>query len=154
MNTTTPDVTLLTAEQRRAASPLVYGLSNKVIGAETYLSETTVASHLSALRERLGVPGSSRPVLVHTLLTRRLVARPQARQACPAFTSEELQLVRAIAEHSLNADIGRVIGVRGEDVRTEIDAVVAKGRADNTTHLVGLAHTWGLFDQAGSEAQA
>ncbi|MFI2415109.1 hypothetical protein [Streptomyces sp. NPDC018947] len=52
---------------------------------------------------------------------------------------------QAIAEHTLNTDIGKAIGVRGDDVRTEINVVTAKAAALNPAHLVGLAHALGIL---------
>ncbi|MFE0852160.1 sigma-70 family RNA polymerase sigma factor [Streptomyces mutabilis] len=146
--TTAPPPTRLTEPQRRAVAPLVYGASNEGIGARIHLSAAGVASHIRTARKRFNQLGCSRPVLVHTLLSSREVPPPTCQRACPDFTTPELQLIRAIATYSRNEDIAQAVSVRTDDVLAEIDAVVAKACADNATHLIGLAHTWGLFGPA------
>ncbi|MEU7072932.1 sigma-70 family RNA polymerase sigma factor [Streptomyces narbonensis] len=144
---TTAKTPLLTDAQRRAVAPLVYGGTNESIGAEIHLSAEGVASHLRTARNALGRRGCSRPVLVHALLAAREV-RPPAKRPCPDFTVRDLQLLQALAEHSRNEDIGRAINVPGSDVRTEIDALVAKAGADNAVHLVGLGHAWDILGES------
>ncbi|MET8768552.1 LuxR C-terminal-related transcriptional regulator [Streptomyces sp. NPDC004658] len=135
----------LTQQQRRIAARLVYGASNATIARQVCLSVDGVASHLSAVRKKMGCPGSSPAVLLHALLTAREVPPPASVGPAPAFTEHERKVIRAIAEHTGNEDIGTTIGVRARDVRTEIDAVVDKAHARNATHLVGLAHIWGIL---------
>ncbi|MEU1776708.1 hypothetical protein ABZ501_27280 [Streptomyces sp. NPDC019922] len=142
---TAPPITPLTEPQKRVAAPLVYGGSNESIAAQIQLSADGVASQLRVARKKLGRPGCSRAVLVHALLTTRQVAPPVCHRPPPAFTEDELGLLRALSEHSLNEDIGHAIGVRASDVRAELDALLAKACADNAAHLVGLAHAWNIF---------
>ncbi|MFI2736633.1 sigma-70 family RNA polymerase sigma factor [Streptomyces sp. NPDC018711] len=152
---TAPATALLTDAQRRAVAPLVYGGTNESIGAQIYLPAEGVASHLRTARTVLGRRGCSRPVLVHALITARVVPPPDCRRPCPAFTARELRLYRAVAEYSLNEDIGRAIGVSAFDVRAEIDALVAKAGADDAAHLVGLGHAWNLLGAScGGETSA
>ncbi|MFF4179863.1 sigma-70 family RNA polymerase sigma factor [Streptomyces sp. NPDC001750] len=138
--------TSLTAEQKEAAAPFVYGATDEAIAAQLHLSVEGVTSRLKALRARLNCKGASRPVVVHALLTARHVAPPRCNRAVPDFTEEELRLLRAVAEHSVNTDIGRAIGMPASRVWAHIDALVAKACADNPAHMVGLGHTWGLLD--------
>ncbi|MEU9599819.1 sigma-70 family RNA polymerase sigma factor [Streptomyces sp. NPDC048109] len=150
---TPPATTCLTTAQRRAAAPLVYGGTNKAIGAQIHLSPEGVASHLRTARKALGRRGCSRPVLVHALLTAREVPPPACRRPCPDFTTRDLRLLQALAEHSRNENIGRAIGVPGSDVRAEIDALVAKACADDAVHLVGLGHAWEILSGDGAVAE-
>ncbi|MCX4826143.1 sigma-70 family RNA polymerase sigma factor [Streptomyces sp. NBC_01142] len=152
--TTALRTTTLTADQRRAAARFVYGVTNQAIAGQVCLSVDGVASHLSAVRKKMGCPGSSRAVLVHTLLTAREVPPPASSGPVPAFTNHEMTAIRAIAEHTRNADIGNAIGVPADDVRAEIDAVVAKASARSAAHLVGLAHAWGLLGDASNSQPA
>ncbi|MFD7323953.1 sigma-70 family RNA polymerase sigma factor [Streptomyces sp. NPDC059875] len=142
---TTPVNSLLTDAQKRAVAPLVYGATNQAIGAQIHLSPDGVASHLRTARSKLGRRGCSRPVLVHALLTAREVPPPACQRPCPDFTAMERRLLQALAEHDLNEDIGRAVGVPAWDVRTGVDDLVTKACADNATHLVGLAHAWGVL---------
>ncbi|MFJ3933759.1 MULTISPECIES: sigma-70 family RNA polymerase sigma factor [unclassified Streptomyces] len=149
MTTNTPaTTTLLTDAQRGAVAPLVYGGTNKSIGAQLHLSPEGVASHLRTARTALGRRGCSRPVLIHALLTAREVQPPAITGPMPEFTARDRQIIRAVAEHSLNAAIGDALGVRADDVRAEIDAVAAKAGADNEVHLVGLGHAWGILGES------
>lgn len=143
--TTTPPTTALTGPQRRAAAPLVYGHSTQAIAAQLHLSMDGVASQLRLVRKKMDRLGCSPAVLVHALLTTRAVAPPACGRPAPDFTELERTLLRALAEHSLNRDIGNAIEVSASDVRAEIGALVAKACADNAHHLVGLAHTWGIL---------
>lgn len=144
---------LLTQEQRRVAERLVYGASNQLIARQVHLAVFTVASHLAAARQRLDRSGSSRAVLTHALLTAREVPPPSTTGPAPEFTEHDRQVIRAIAEHSRNAAIGEAIGVRADDVRAEIDAVVAKAGASNEVHLVGLGHAWNILRGDGAVAE-
>lgn len=143
--TTAPPTTALTGPQRRVAAPLVYGHSRQAIAAQLHLSVDGVASQLRLVRKKMDRLGCSQAVLVHALLTARAVAPPACGRPAPDFTEIERKLLRALAEHSLNRDIGTAIEVSASDVRAEIGALVAKSCADNTAHLVGLAHAWGIL---------
>ncbi|MGM9379194.1 helix-turn-helix transcriptional regulator [Streptomyces longwoodensis] len=144
---TSPSPALLTRDQQRVAARLVYGGSNQLIARQVHLAVFTVASHLAAARRKLDRPGSSRAVLTHALLTAREVPPPSAGPA-PEFTEHDRKVIRAVAEHTLNAAIGEAIGVRADDVRAEIDAVAAKAGACNEVHLVGLGHAWGILGES------
>lgn len=145
---TPPSPTLLTRDQQRVAARLVYGASNQLIARQEHLAVFTVASHLAAARRKLDRPNSSRAVLTHALLTAREVPPPPAPGPAPEFTEHDRQVIRAVAEHTLNAAIGDAIGVRADDVRAEIDAVAAKAGACNEVHLVGLSHTWEILGES------
>jgi DNA-binding CsgD family transcriptional regulator len=142
---TPPSPALLTHDQQRVAARLVYGASNQLIARQVNLTVFTVASHLAAARRKLDLPNSSRAVLTHALLTAREVPPPSTTGPAPEFTEHDRQVIRAVAEHTLNSDIGGAIGVRADDARAEIDAVVAKAGAHNAVHLVGLARAWGIL---------
>ncbi|MFI9772828.1 sigma-70 family RNA polymerase sigma factor [Streptomyces sp. NPDC052415] len=150
MTTPPANPTALTQDQRRVAARLVYGRPNRTIAEEVRLSVDGVASHLAAARKKLTRPGSSRAVLAHALLMTREVPPPSTNGPAPEFTELDRRVIRAITEHTLNSDIGDAIGIRGDDVRAEIDAVVAKASAHNAAHLVGLAHAWGILPDTTS----
>ncbi|MEU5662104.1 helix-turn-helix transcriptional regulator [Streptomyces longwoodensis] len=150
--TDTPSLpTLLTREQQRVAARLVSGASNQLIAQNLQLAVFTVASHLAAARRKLNLPGSSRAVLTHALLTAREVPPPPPTEPAPEFTAQDRRVIQAVAEHSFNAAIGDAIGVRADDVRAEIDAVVAKAGARNQVHLIGLSHAWDILSGAVAE---
>ncbi|MFI0219893.1 LuxR C-terminal-related transcriptional regulator [Streptomyces lydicus] len=144
----------LSPAQKRVATPFVYGASNSVISQQLHLTTDSVASHLRMARKKLGCPGSSRPVLVHAILTTHQVAPPACHRPAPDFTEAELILLNAIAEHSLSADIARCVGGSGANVRGGVDALIKKACADNPTHLVGLGHAWGLLGKAAIDEPA
>ncbi|MEV1042346.1 LuxR C-terminal-related transcriptional regulator [Streptomyces sp. NPDC050204] len=135
----------LTPAQERVARPLVQGAGNQVIARQLRLANDSVLSQLKVMRQKLDCPGAHRRVLVHALLMNRLVATPTCARPAPDFTEAELVLLRALAHHSVNADIAAATRVPAPDVRAEIDALVAKACADDSTHLVGLAHAWSLL---------
>ncbi|MEV7157066.1 LuxR C-terminal-related transcriptional regulator [Streptomyces misionensis] len=140
----------LTPAELRVATPLVHGMTKQAIGRQIFLSEAGVATHLNSVRKKLGVPGCSLAVLVHTLLTARAVPPPATSQLAPDYTPDECKTIRAIAEHTGSRNIGAAIGVRARDVCTEVDAVIAKAGVDSAHQLVGLAHVWDILgDRAG-----
>ncbi|MFE0774204.1 sigma-70 family RNA polymerase sigma factor [Streptomyces sp. NPDC058861] len=139
---------VLTVEQRRVAALCVAGASSAAIARQLCLSRSGLASRFHTMRKKLSRPRSSRAVLAHALLTAGEIPPPAVGRPVPHFTGHELALIQALAEHSFNADIGEAIGVRADDVRAEIDAVVFKATAADTAHLIGLGHAWGLFGPA------
>ncbi|WP_435057705.1 sigma-70 family RNA polymerase sigma factor [Streptomyces sp. bgisy060] len=153
MPTTDTPPTVLTPDQHRVAARLVDGASNQRIARLEHLTVFTVASHLAAARRKFNRPGSSRAVLTHALLTAREVPPPATTGPMPEFTARDRQVIRAVAEHNLNAAISDAIGVRADDVRAEIDAVAVKAGADNEVHLVGLGHAWGILGESAPDAE-
>ncbi|MEU3171806.1 sigma-70 family RNA polymerase sigma factor [Streptomyces sp. NPDC086080] len=153
MTTMTADpIAPLTPAAKRVAARLIYGATNAAIAAHLYLSVHGVKSQLQAARRHVGCPpGASRAVLVHTLLTARHVDPPACRRPAPRLSENEQRLLHALTRHSRNTDIGAAIGVSARDVRADIDFLLAKACADNTAHLVGLAHTWKLLGGPAQE---
>ncbi|MEU2354423.1 helix-turn-helix transcriptional regulator [Streptomyces misionensis] len=145
MTTALTSPALLTPGERRVAEQLVHGRNIPSIAYRLFLSTHSVASHLRSMRRKLGCPGSSPAVLVHALLTAQAVPPPAPGGDAPDFTPGECTVIRAIAEHTRNGNIGSAIGVRASDVRTEVDAVVNKAGARSQAHLVGLAHAWHIL---------
>ncbi|MFK4120004.1 helix-turn-helix transcriptional regulator [Streptomyces longwoodensis] len=143
--TTTPKRPTLTQQQRRIAARLVYGASRAEIAGQVRLSVEGVTSHLKAARAAMGCRGTSSAVFVHALLTAREVPPPASIGPTPDFTEHDRTVIRAIAQHTRNQDIATAIGAPAKDVRTAIGAVIAKAQARNATHLVGLAHIWGIL---------
>ncbi|MYU06041.1 sigma-70 family RNA polymerase sigma factor [Streptomyces sp. SID8366] len=140
----------LTPAELRAATPLVHGMTKQAIARQIFLSVAGVATHLRSVRAKMGVPGCSLAVLVHTLLTAGAVPPPATSQLAPDYTPDECKTIRAIAEHTGSRNIGAAIGVRARDVRTEVDAVIVKADVDSAHQLVGLAHVWDILgDRAG-----
>ncbi|WP_435598412.1 sigma-70 family RNA polymerase sigma factor [Streptomyces anulatus] len=102
-------------------------------------------SQLKGVRRTLGLSGTNRRVLVHFLLERGFVAPPACEWPAPAFTSDDLTLLSALARNPRYNCIAEAAGVPAENLRAKIDALVAKGAADNAIHLASLAHRWQLL---------
>lgn len=155
MTTTTvaAPVTPLTRAQRRIAAHLVCGLTNPEIAGEEHLSGDTVSSHVRVMRQNLHCPPrSSRAVLAHALLTHQQAPpppRPLLRRAFEPDADDQL-LIRAIAEHSRPDDIARAARIPGGELRTRTDGLVRRAGASNAAHLIGLAHTLGIFSDEGT----
>ncbi|MET9117550.1 sigma-70 family RNA polymerase sigma factor [Streptomyces longwoodensis] len=152
--TTAPKSWTLTQQQRRIAARLVYGPSRAEIAGQVRLSVEGVTSRLKAARKAMGCPGSSSAVFVHALLTAREVPPPASIGPAPDFTEQDRAIIWAIAQHTRKQDIATAIGVPAKDVRAAIGAVVAKAQACNATHLVGLAHIWGILGDTGTSRPA
>ncbi|MFD8263614.1 sigma-70 family RNA polymerase sigma factor [Streptomyces griseoluteus] len=141
----------LSEAAKRVAERLVFGDTDGAIAAHLYLSVHGVRSQLQAARRHVGCPpGASRAVLVHSLLIARHVDPPVCRRPAPHLDENEQRLLLALTRHSRNATIGAAIGVSPRDVRAEIDSLLAKTCADNTAHLLGLAHVWELLEDTAS----
>ncbi|MFJ4623671.1 sigma-70 family RNA polymerase sigma factor [Streptomyces sp. NPDC088812] len=141
----------LSEAARRVAARLVYGETNAAIAAHLHLSVHGVNSQLRAARRHVGCPPeASRAVLVHALLTARQVDPPDCHRPSPRLDENEQRLLHALTRHSRNATIGAAIGVSARDVRADIDSLLARACADNTAHLMGLAHAWKLLDDTAS----
>ncbi|MFE7448207.1 sigma-70 family RNA polymerase sigma factor [Streptomyces griseus] len=102
-------------------------------------------SQLKGVRRALGLSGTTRRVLVHSLLERGCVAPPACERPAPDFTSDDLALLSALAQHPRYDCIAEAAGIPVENLRAEIGALVAKAGADNAIHLVSLAHRWQLL---------
>ncbi|MGW1616176.1 helix-turn-helix transcriptional regulator [Streptomyces sp. NPDC002285] len=152
MTTMTADpIAPLSEAAKRVAARLVFGDTDDAIAAHLYLSVHGVRSQLQAARRHVGCPpGASRTVLAHALLTARHVDPPACRRPAPRLDENEQRLLHALTRHSRNATIGAAIGVSARDVRAEIGSLMAKTCADNTAHLMGLAHVWELLDDTTS----
>ena len=149
--TTALPATTLTADQRRVAARLVYGVSNKAIASQVCLSVDGVASHLSAARKKMGWLGifACRP---RPHPSRRPKRFPTGRQRDGSGVHQPRRdRHTGHRRDTLNADIGNAIGVPADDVRAEIDATVDTGNARNAAHLVGLAHTWGILGTSDTQ---
>ncbi|WP_331759663.1 sigma-70 family RNA polymerase sigma factor [Streptomyces anulatus] len=109
------------------------------------MSSEGVKSQLKGVRRALGLSGTTRRVLVHSLLERGFVAPPACERPAPGFTADDLTLLSALARHPRYNCIAEAAGVPAENLRAEISALVAKAVADNAIHLVSLAHRWQLL---------
>ncbi|SCD37988.1 hypothetical protein GA0115261_1001811 [Streptomyces sp. OspMP-M43] len=140
-----PEAQSLTAAQRRCVGPLLYGWSTVRIARHLRMSSEGVMSQLKGVRRALGLSGTTRRVLVHSLLERGYVAPPACERPAPGFTSDDLALLSALAQHPRYDCIAEAAGIPVKNLRAEIGALVAKTGADNAIHLVSLAHRWQLL---------
>ncbi|MFK4688223.1 LuxR C-terminal-related transcriptional regulator [Streptomyces pristinaespiralis] len=148
-------ITPLTRAQKRVAAHLVCGLTNPEIAGEEHLSGDTVSSHVRVMRESLHCPPrSSRAVLAHALLSHEQVPPPPPPPPLlrRAFEpdADDLLLIRAVAEHSRPDDIARAARIPAGELRARTDGLVRRAGASNAAHLIGLAHTHGIFGGEGS----
>lgn len=143
---TSADITRLTPTEKLVAETLVTGASNRESAQQLGLSKNTVDRHLGNIRDKTGISGKdSRPARAHALLASGQVAPPPAPTQIPDLTPQELRLLRARAEHSDIEDVAQAAGIHRGEVRERISDLVAKTRARNDTHLIGLGHAWGLL---------
>ncbi|MFF8992504.1 sigma-70 family RNA polymerase sigma factor [Streptomyces sp. NPDC014983] len=154
MTTAPAKPAILTPNQHRVATQLIYGMPISAIARQVFLSVRGVESLLSKARKKMGCPGSSPAVLVHALLTAREIPPLATTEAAPDLTEHERTVIRAIAEHTRNEDIGNAIGAPAGRVRAEIDAVVAKAGARSAHHLVSLAWAWDILGDTAAGPHA
>ncbi|MFJ4910444.1 hypothetical protein ACIP52_33485 [Streptomyces sp. NPDC088740] len=134
----------LTIPQGEIAGHVVRGAGNREIAAAMYVSASTVGSALSAIRKLVNCPpGASRPVLALAVLRHGQTPPPAVTAKAAAFTSseEDLNLMRAHAEHSRQADIAQAVGLSAGRCRTRTDILLRRTGLRNSTDLVVMAHT-------------
>ncbi|MFD8541541.1 DNA-binding protein [Streptomyces rubrogriseus] len=144
--TTSAPVTPLTPTLQRVAQHLVGGLAPKEIATQTGLSAVTVRQYIRDIRESLHCPPRCKPpVIVHHLLSVRQVATSPADRPAPKLSSDQLLLLRAIAEHSDARNIAIAAKLAPADQRAALEELLTDTGAQNPTQLVILAHGWNLL---------
>ncbi|WP_055469034.1 DNA-binding protein [Streptomyces ardesiacus] len=139
-------ITPLTPTLQRVAQHLANGLTAQEITTQTTLSPVTVRQYLRDIRESLHCPPRCKPpVIVHRLFTTRQVASPTANRPAPKLDSDQLLLLRAVAERSDARDVAVAAKLAPADQRAALDQLLADTGARDTTHLVILAHGWKLL---------
>ncbi|MFC7994023.1 LuxR C-terminal-related transcriptional regulator [Streptomyces pilosus] len=144
--TTSAPITPLTPTQQHVAQHLAGGLAPKEIATHTGLSAVTVRQYIRDIRESLHCPPRCKPpVIVHRLFTALQVPPPTADRPAPKLSSDQLLLLRAVAEHSDTRDIAVAAKLAPADKRAALDQLLAATGAQDTTQLVILAHGWNLL---------
>ncbi|MGW4101797.1 DNA-binding protein [Streptomyces sp. NPDC004976] len=139
-------ITPLTPTLQRVAQHLANGLTPKEIVAQTGLSTVTIRQYVRDIRESLHCPPRCKPpVIVHRLFITQQVASPMADRPAPQLSSEQLLLLRAVAEHSDSRDIAVAAKLAPADQRAALDQLLTDTGAQTATHLVILAHGWKLL---------
>ncbi|SCD34948.1 Acyl-CoA dehydrogenase [Streptomyces sp. SolWspMP-5a-2] len=144
--TTSAPITPLTPTLKRVAQHLANGLAPKDIATQAGLSAVTVRQYIRDIRECLHCPPRCKlPVIVHRLLVDLQVTIPTADRPAPSLSSDQMLLLRAVAEHSDARDITIAAKVAPADLRATLDQLLADTGARDITHLVILAHGWKLL---------
>lgn len=144
--TTSAPITPLTPTVRRVAQHLADGLTPQEIATETGLSAVTVRQYVRDIRQSLHCPPRCKPpVIVHRLFTAQQVASLTADTATPELSTEQLLLIRAVAEHSDARDIAIAAKIAPADLRAALGQLLADTGARDSTQLVILAHGWELL---------
>jgi DNA-binding CsgD family transcriptional regulator len=138
------ELTTLTPTEKRVAEKIAAGLSNQEAAAELGMQPGTLGRHVMSIGLRFGV--SSRPAKVHAALASGQAPTPEAPDTVPAFTEDELLLLRAVATKSDNDEIAAAARIAPALVTTRIRDLADKAGALNSSHLVGMAHAWQLLD--------
>lgn len=133
----------LSGSEKQAAELAVAGLTNEEIGHRMRIGPRSVSRLLSQIGRAYNA--TARPARVCAFLTAGLVDPPVPRRDAPAFTDEELRLVRAHAQHSTTADIAAAAGMHRSKLPLETSLLARKAGARNATRLVALAFAWGLL---------
>lgn len=142
--------TRLTPAEVRVAEQMVTGQSNVEAAQALHMQPSTFRRHLTKIGWKFQV--TSRPARAHAVLNSGQVAPPATSLERPDLSEEDLRLLTAVAEHSENPDIARAASVHRAEVRSKVAGLVKKVEADNPTHLVGLAHSWGLIGSGRTAA--
>ncbi|MGA5278536.1 DNA-binding protein [Streptomyces cellulosae] len=106
----------------------------------------TIRQYIRDIRESLHCPPRCKPpVIVHRLFVDQQVAPPTADRPAPMLSPDELLLLRAVAEHSDARNIAVAAKLAPADLRAALDQLLTDTGAQDTTHLVILAHGWNLL---------
>jgi DNA-binding NarL/FixJ family response regulator len=144
--TTSAPITPLTPTLQRLAQHLADGLTPPEVATRTGLSAVTVRQYVRHIRESLHCPPRCKhPVIVHRLISEQQVAPPTADRPAPELSSDQLLLLRAVAEHSDTRDIALAAKLAPADLRAALAQLLADTGAQDTTQLVILAHGWNLL---------
>ncbi|RPK91969.1 DNA-binding protein [Streptomyces sp. ADI98-10] len=145
--TTSAPITPLKPTHKRVAQHLVDGHTAQDIATRTGLSPHTVRQYIRDIRVSVHCPPRCKPqVLVHLLLAAEQVAPPTPERTAPELDSEQLQLLKAVAEYSTPRDIALAAKIAPADLRSALDELLDETGADDVTQLVVLAHAWRLLD--------
>lgn len=144
--TTIAPITPLKPTHQRVAQHLVDGRTAQDIATKTGLSPNTVRQYVYDIRMSVHCPPRCRPqVLVHLLLAAEQVTPRTPERTAPELNSEQLRLLRAVAEYSAPRDIALAAKIAPADVRTALDELLDETGAADVTQLVVLAHAWHLL---------
>ncbi|MET9869384.1 DNA-binding protein [Streptomyces sp. NPDC006386] len=151
--TTSAPITPLTPTLQRIAQQLANGLTPPEITTRTGLSPVTVRQYIRDIRASVHCPPRCKsPVIVHRLFALQQVAPPLADRPAPELSSDQLLLLKAVAEHSDARDIAVAAKIAPADLRAALDQLLADTGAQDTTQLVILAHGWNLLTAAQTHA--
>lgn len=126
----------LTPTQLRTGQLLLAGNTNQEIAAELQVSVTTVRDHLKGIGYRAG--GTTPAGRAAALLAGGHLPPPQTAMAAPDFTSDDLALIRAVAELSHPASVPMHLRDSQEDHLARLRQAAG---ARSNAHLVALAWT-------------
>ncbi|MGV9934045.1 DNA-binding protein [Streptomyces olivaceoviridis] len=151
MTATTAPITPLTPGEKRIAEHLIRGLAPDQIATHEDLAPSAVKSYLRSLRTKLHCPRAALHILVHAILSSGQVTL-QAIHPAPAFSVEEIRLLRALAAHQHWIDVAKAARIASADVNTHIEALVARAGVSGILQLVVLGHAWQLLGPAQAQA--
>lgn len=146
------DHTLMTPTEMRVAEQLVTGQSNDQAAEALGMQPGTFRRHLTRIGWKL--QATSRPARAHAVLNSGQIDPPITSLERPSLCEDDLLLLKAVAEHSENQDIARTARIHRTEVRAKLAGLVKKTGADNATHLVGLAHAWGILGDTSNSQPA
>ncbi|MEW2620954.1 LuxR C-terminal-related transcriptional regulator [Streptomyces sp. NPDC048106] len=136
----------LTPSERRLAAYVVKGLNAREIASAAQLKLGTVNSKLHSMRWTLRCPERcSLAVVAHHLLDAEVVIAPTPQRAAPVLSPEQFSLLKAVTTYSQPLYIARAANLVTADLPAALDQLLADTGAQNTTHLVVLAHGWKLL---------
>lgn len=145
--TSNAPTTPLKPTHKLVAQHLVGGHTAQDIATSTGLSLLTVRQYACDIRVSVHCPPRCKPhVLVHLLLAAEQVAPPTPERTAPELNSEQLQLLKAVAESSTPRDIALAAKIAPADLRSALDELLDETGATDVTQLVVLAHAWHLLD--------
>lgn len=142
---TSPPRARLTPTARKAAEHAAAGRSNTEIARQMRLLPGEVSRLLTGIADTYG-GDKSRPALIRAVLADGLIDLPIPRRPAPDLTDRDVLLLCSIAHFDKPDDVAKAAGLDGlSDLVVQTNLLVSSTGARNATHMVALAHLWGLL---------
>lgn len=132
----------LTATEKEVLTLVAAGMLSKEVASRLGIRPGTVAQHLEHIGSRLDT--RSRTEYVRTALSTGQISAPVLPGDVPDFSDTELTLLHAYTRYCEPDAVATAAGLAQHHVGGRVGHLVKKAGARNRTHLLALAHAWGL----------
>jgi DNA-binding NarL/FixJ family response regulator len=129
-------------KKREVLKLVAQGMSNKEIGAQLGIFESTVKSHVSMILKKLAV--RNRTEAVGIALKYGLLQAPSSDPAEFKASKRERQVLELVAQGMSNKEIGAQLGIFESTVKSHVGMILKKLGVRSRIEAVVIAHEHGL----------